>query len=101
MPSNKNHAAPAKEGAKKFQDAETQTEFEQKSYIPLKILSGFQLESSFPNFFWKPQMIMLLLTLCGIIGYTALTYSAEYNSTSFITNSRLYNFLPKLRLIDY
>jgi len=89
MPSNKNNTAPAKEGPKRFQDAETQTEFEQKTYIPLKILSGWQIESSFPNFFWKPQMIILLLALCGMIGYAALTYSADHHSTSFITNSRL------------
>jgi len=86
--SNKNGAR-VKEVAKTTQDAETQTESGHPNYIPLKVLSGFQLESAFPNFFWKPQMVGLLLALCAIIGYFALNYSQDYHPTSFVANSRM------------
>lgn len=78
-----------KEIQKSFQDAETQTESAGVNYIPLKVLSGFQLESAFPNFFWKPHMVLFLTTLCGIIGYTVLKYSQDYTATSFVNNSRM------------
>jgi len=87
--SNKNGTR-AQEQVKKTCDAETQTESGHPNYIPLKVLSGFQLESAFPNFFWKPQMVGLLLALCAVIGYFALEYSQDYNPTSFIANSRMY-----------
>ena len=89
MTSNHIPKSTAKESQKTFQDAETQTETAGVNYIPLKVLSGFQLESAFPNFFYKPHMVLILVSFCGLVAYTALTYSKDFTDTSFVSNSRL------------
>src|SRR5688572_12237521 len=76
---------------KESQSIGTQTEILSMNYIPPNVLSGFQLESeAFPNFFYKPHMVVLLVTLCGIISYSVLVLSQPYSEQSFITNARMY-----------
>ncbi len=80
---------PTKKIERTFKNAETQTENGREVYIPPKVLSWFKLESQYPRFFWKPQMVLLLLILCGVIGYFALTHSQDHSANSFVANSKL------------
>lgn len=85
---------------KKGVDAATQTEILSMNYIPPKVLSSFQLESeAYLSFFYKPHMVFLLVVLCSIIGYAAITKSDDYSDSSFIHNSRVY-FIPFLIFLE-